>query len=96
MIILNMAKLGEKRYKEFVNERLLVTSEKSLWNKITKLKLKMSSNWMEKSKFTVGDKVIKLREERQLFARFLIIQQSRPELVPLEATIGEFEMAVVL
>ena len=51
---------------------------------------------MEKSKFTVGDKVIKLREERQLFARFLIIQQSRPELVPLEATIGEFEMAVVL
>ena len=94
--ILNMAELGEKRYKEFVNERLLVTSEKSLWDKITKLKLKMSSNWMEKSKFTVGDKVIKLREERQLFARFLIIQQSRPELVPkLEATIGEFEMAVV-
>ena len=51
---------------------------------------------MEKSKFTVGDKVIKLREERQLFARFLIIQQSRPEIVPkLEATIGEFEMTVI-
>ena len=79
--ISNMAKLGEKRYKEFVNERLLVTSEKSLWDKITKLKLKMSSNWMEKSKFTVGDKVIKLREERQLFARFLIIQQSRPDKI---------------
>jgi len=44
----------------------------------------------------VGDKVIKLREERQLLGRFLIIQGSRPELVPkLEKTIGEYEMSVV-
>ena len=51
---------------------------------------------MVKARVTVGDKVIKLREERQLLARFLVIQQSRPELVPkLEATIGEYEMAVV-
>ena len=51
---------------------------------------------MVKTRVSVGDKVIKLREERQLLARFLVIQQSRPELVPkLEATIGEYEMAVV-
>ena len=44
---------------------------------------------------SVGDKVIKLREERQLLAQFLVIQQSRPELVPcLPATIGDYEMAV--
>jgi len=44
----------------------------------------------------VGHKVIKLREERELLGRFLIIQQSRPELVPkLEDTIREFEMSVV-
>ena len=63
---------------------------------MTRLKLKTFSNWMAKTRVTVGDKVIKLREERQLFARFLVIQQSRPELVPkLASTIGDFEMAVV-
>ena len=60
------------------------------------LNLKTFSNWIEKTKVRLGDKVIKLREERELIGRFLIIQGSRPELVPrLEETIGEYEMAVV-
>ena len=91
-----MTKLGQNRYEEFVKERLLVTSSKSIWDKITKLKLKMFSNWTTKSKLKIVDKIIKLREERQLFARFLVIQQSRPEMVPkLEATIGEYELSVI-
>ena len=94
--ILGMAKLGQNRYEEFVKERLLVTSSKSIWDKITKLKLKMFSNWTTKARLNIGDKIIKLREERQLFARFLVIQQSRPEMVPkLEATIGEYELSVI-
>ena len=48
------------------------------------------------SKVSLGDKVVKLKEERDLLARFLIIQQSRPDLVPkLQTTIGHYEMAVV-
>ena len=90
------AKIGEKRYSDFASERLQSTSLKSVWDTFTKLKLKNFSNWMAKTKIRVGDKIIKLREERQLFARFLVIQQSRPDLVPkLSSTIGEFEMAVV-
>ena len=51
---------------------------------------------MEKTKVRLVDKVIKLREERELFGRFLIIQGSRPDLVPkLEETIGEHEMSIV-
>jgi len=51
---------------------------------------------MQKTKLRVGDKVIKLREERELLGRFLIIQGSRPDLIPkLEETIGEYEMSVV-
>jgi hypothetical protein len=61
-----------------------------------KLILKTFSNWMEISKVCVGDKVIKLRKERQLLGRFIITQVSRPEFVPkLEETIGEYEMSVV-
>ena len=44
----------------------------------------------------IGDKVIRLREERELLGRFFIIQGSRPTLVPkLEETIGEYEMSMV-
>ena len=51
---------------------------------------------MDKIKVRTGDKVIKLRELRELFGRFLIIQGSHPELVPkLEDAIGEFEMSAV-
>ena len=51
---------------------------------------------MDKRTITCGDKVVKLREERQLFVRFLIIQQSRPELVlKLALSIGEYEMSVI-
>ena len=94
--ILCYAEKGQKRFEEFVGDRLLPTSKHSLWDAMKKLKLKTFSNWMEKTKVRVGDKVIKLREERELLGRFLIIQGSRPELVPrLEETIGEYEMAVV-
>ena len=94
--ILHFAEKGHKRFEEFVSDRLLSSSTLSVWDKMKKLKLKSFSNWMEKRKVRVGDKVIKLREERQLLGRFLIIQGSRPSLVPkLAETIGEYEMSVV-
>ena len=94
--ILQFADKGQKRFKEFVSERLIPTSSLSVWDKMTKLKLKTFLNWNEKTKVRLGDKVIKLREERELLGRFLIIQGSRPSLVPkLEETIGEYEMSIV-
>ena len=94
--ILHFGEKGQKRFEEFVRERLLPTSKLSVWDSMKKFKLKTFSNWMAKTKVRVGDKVIKLREERELLGRFLIIQGSRPELVPkLEETIGKYEMSVV-
>ena len=44
---------------------------------------------MVKTTLKVGDKVVKLREERELLAQFLIIHQSRPQLLlNLPQTIG--------
>jgi len=48
---------------EFVEERLLNTSKLSVWDPLKKLKLKAFSNLMKKTKVSVGQKVIKLREE---------------------------------
>lgn len=61
-----------------------------------KLKLKSFFNWAVKTHVPVGNKVVKFREERQLLARFLVIQQSRPEILPkLESTVGDHELSLV-
>ena len=94
--ILHFAEKGQKRFEDFINGRLRPTSTLSVWDPMKKLKLKSFSNWMEKCKVRLGDKIIKLRKERELLGRFLIIQGSQPELVPkLAETIGEYEMSVV-
>ena len=61
-----------------------------------KLKLKMWSQLAKKVKIQLENRVIKLREERQLLSRFLIVLGSCPQLVPkLNEVIGNFEMSVV-
>ena len=93
--ILNRDKKGMNGYQNFVQERPVQNSPLSVWDPMKKMKLKAFCTWMAKTCVTLGDKVIKLREERQLLAHFLIIPQSRPELVPqLSATIGNYEMAI--
>lgn len=94
--ILNYPNLGQELYQKFVDERLLITSKLSIWDRMTRPKFKTFSNWKLKSKLKVGDKVIKLREDRELIGRCLIISQSRPMLLPkLEETIGTHEMSVM-
>ena len=56
------------------------TSTQSIWDPVTKLKLKTFSKLNQKTIVHVGDKVIKLCEERDLFG-FLIILSSHPGLV---------------
>ena len=51
------------------------------------------NTWMKILEVRVDDKVIKLREERQLLARFLITQQTRK--LDLRNTIGNFEMSLI-
>ena len=93
--ILHQDEEGLGGYRKFVKERLVPDASLSVWSTMNNMKLKAFSTWMAKTLVSVGDQVIKLREERQLLARFLVIQQSRPELVPrLPATIGNYEMLV--
>ena len=75
---------------------LLSTPTVSVWDPMKKLNLKTFSNLGDTIKVRTGDKVIELREERELFGRFLIIQGSRPELVPKhEDATSEFKMSAV-
>ena len=78
----DIAEKGQKRFKDFINDRLLSTPTVLVWDPMKKLYLKTFSNFGDKIEVRKCDEVIKLRVERELFGRFIIIQGSRPELVP--------------
>ena len=50
------------------------------------------NTWIKQQKNCVGEKVIKLRDERHLLARSLVIQESR--IVDLGRSFGTYEMAI--
>lgn len=83
---------GQTEFEQFIQDTCLVISKLSTWDSIKKVKLKTFSNWMQKTKACVVDKIRKLREEHELHGRFLIIQGSRPEL---DETIGQYKMSVL-
>ena len=49
---------------------------------------------MKSTKVKIGDQTMELREDRGLFARMLIVANSRP-VMSLEASIGKYELSVV-
>ena len=44
---------------------------------------------------TSGQKSVELKEERSLLTRFLLIQQSRPDLIKLNDAIGKYEFSAI-
>ena len=88
---------GMARFKEFFSCRMVkATADKSVWDPIEKMKLKVFSTYQKKTSCKIKEKLVKLREDRQLLARFLVIQQARPELGHnLGETIGNYEFSVI-
>ena len=95
--ILHRDNKGTEKFEEFVSERVVAaTATKSVWDPMKKMKLKTFSTSKQKVKCKVGNKLVKLREDRQLLARFLIVQQSRPGMIEsLSETIGKYEFSVI-
>ena len=76
----------------FSTKRL--TGDKSIWEKMSKTNLltfKSSSNPM---KIKLKDKIIQLKEERNLMTRFIIASRMREE-TELPALLGKYEFSVV-
>ena len=66
---------GTMKYEEFVSERLVASTTKmSVWDPFKKMKLKTFSTSHKKTIHKVGNKLVKLREDQQLLARFLVVQ----------------------
>ena len=57
---------GEALYKKFVKDRLTLDAKMSVWDPIKLSKIKTINTWMKKLEVRIDDKVVELREERQL------------------------------
>ena len=90
---LNVEANGQKLYETFVKDRLQQGSKLTIWDPMKLAKYKTMSTWMKKTKVRVGDKVIKLQEERQLLALLMMIQQTRK--LDVGTVIGMYEMTVI-
>lgn len=88
---------GARKFEQFVSERVVASKVKvSIWDPMQKIKLKTFSTCRKKTQCKVGNKLVKLREDRQLLSRFLLVQQSRPSMIPsLNKTIGMYEFSVI-
>ena len=91
-----MKKKGQNAFNKFVASRLEKESASvSIRDPMVKMKLKMFSTCNKEVKCNLSDKVVKLREDRSLLARFLVFQQCRPELgAPLKEAIGQYKFSV--
>ena len=88
---------GQKVFDKFVGSRLEKDSASvSMRDPMGKMKLKMFCTCNKMVKCNLSEKVVKMREDRSLLARFLVVQQCRPELgAPLKEAIGQYEFSVV-
>ena len=90
--VINHISIGRAAYQDFISNRF--HGNISVWSPMQKRNLKSfkANNKMIKKKLT--NKVVQLREEKNLLTRFLITARKRPEL-NLEEALGNFEFSVV-
>lgn len=79
-----------------IKNAFIKKDEGSIWDIITIDKLKTFNHWIPKTTLKIADKdnVIRLRKERNILSRFLIIQSSLPELSK-KNQVGRYELLVV-
>ena len=90
---LPVKEIGERKYWDFLNERLL--GEKSIWDTRKKSKLPTFICNNVQLKIHVNDQCLTLKEERKLMSRFVIAARCRPD-IDLPGYFGMYEFSVVL
>ena len=65
-----------------------------MWDKITKKKLKTFKTSNAMIEMNAGGKLVKIKEERGLLERQVVISRSRPQL-GLKECIGTYEFGVI-
>ena len=91
--ILERDEIGQRIFVEFDTERL-TEGRLCVWDKITKKKLTTFNTAYATIEINAGGKLVKIKEERGLLQRLIVISRSRPQL-DLKKCIGMYEFGVV-
>ena len=89
--VLERDKEGEAMFATFSTERL--AGDKSIWEKMSKRNLLTFKSSSKTMKIKLKDKIIQLKEERNLMTRFIIASRMR-EGIDLPALLGKYEFSV--
>ena len=79
-------------YKIFVTER--IKGPMLVWTPLKKRKLKTFQSHAKVVNYEVREKIVQMKEERTLIARFLIMSRQREE-ISIQSIIGNYELAVI-
>ena len=90
--ILDHVEIGKNMYEQFVENR--IKGSTPLWEKMKKRNLKTFHAQSKVVRCKLNDKIVKIKEERSLITRFLIMSRQRKE-IDLKRIIGCYELSVV-
>ena len=90
--VLNHSTISENLYKAFIGDR--INGATSIWAPMKKCCLGSFKIQVKSIRSKVGEKMVQLKEEKNLMSRFLITARKRPEL-DLEHCIGNYKFSVV-
>ena len=84
--------IGEELYIKFKEERL--QGDRSVWDPMKKRKMPTFADTSKSFKTKVDDKIVEIKEEKRLLAKFVIASRRRDD-IDLPAYFGRFEFTVV-
>ena len=79
-------------YNALIDE--MIVDCKSIWDTMSKYKLPTFISLNIQIAMEINQELVKIKEERKLMSRFLVISRSRPE-IDLSFYLGEYELSVV-
>ena len=90
--ILDHVEIGKNMYEQFVENG--IKGSTPLWEKMKKQNLKTFQVQSKVVWYKLNDKIVKIKEERSLITRFLVISRQRRE-IDLKHIIGCYKLSVV-
>lgn len=91
--LLGQSDIGQKLFENFVKDRIQC-GKMGIWSRMKKRKLQTWKTLGKKIKLSIAGQTVELQEDRNLFARMLVVCKSRPEIDIREA-VGTYEFTVV-
>ena len=90
--LLEQSEIGQKLFETFVKDRIQ-TGQINLWSPMKKRKLQTWKTTEKKIKVSSAGQIVELQEDRNLFARMMVICESRPE-IDIQEAVGTYEFTV--